>query len=70
MIDVNVKGVLYGIEAALPIMTEQGPGQIINVASISAHAVSPMAAAYCAAKFAVRAISDALRQETDRIRSP
>ncbi|MEW9310540.1 SDR family oxidoreductase [Labrys neptuniae] len=68
MIDVNIKGVLYGIAAALPIMEEQGNGQIVNVSSIGGHHVSPTAAVYCATKFAVRAISDGLRQETDRIR--
>ncbi|BAT59560.1 putative oxidoreductase [Variibacter gotjawalensis] len=68
MVDVNIKGVLYGIAAALPIMEKQGAGQIINVASIGAHSVSPTAAVYCATKYAVRAISDGLRQETDRIR--
>ncbi|MBS7700699.1 MULTISPECIES: SDR family oxidoreductase [unclassified Chelatococcus] len=68
MIDVNIKGVLYGIAAALPIMKEQGSGQIINLSSIGGHYVSPTAAVYCATKFAVRAISDGLRQETDRIR--
>jgi NADP-dependent 3-hydroxy acid dehydrogenase YdfG len=68
MIDVNVRGVLHGIHAVLPVMLEQGSGQIINLASIGAHAVSPTAAVYCATKFAVRAISDGLRQETDKIR--
>ncbi|MDZ5454260.1 SDR family oxidoreductase [Labrys sp. ZIDIC5] len=68
MVDVNIKGVLYGIAAALPIMEEQGAGQIVNVSSIGGHHVSPTAAVYCATKFAVRAISDGLRQETDRIR--
>lgn len=68
MIDVNVRGVLHGIAAALPIMQAQGRGQIVNVASIGAHAVSPTAAVYCATKYAVRAISDGLRQETDSIR--
>lgn len=68
MVDVNIKGVLYGIAAALPLMTAQGHGQIINVSSIGGHSVSPTAAVYCATKFAVRAISDGLRQETDRIR--
>lgn len=68
MIDVNIKGVLYGIAAALPIMETQGSGQIINLSSIGGHSVSPTAAVYCATKFAVRAISDGLRQETDRIR--
>ena len=68
MVDVNIKGVLYGIAATLPIMGEQGSGQIVNLSSIGGHAVSPTAAVYCATKFAVRAISDGLRQETDRIR--
>ena len=68
MVDVNVKGVLYGIAAALPIMQAQGAGQIVNVSSIGGHRVSPTAAVYCATKFAVHAISDGLRQEMDRIR--
>ncbi len=68
MVDVNIKGVLNGIAAALPIMSAQGSGQIINLSSIGGHSVSPTAAVYCATKFAVRAISDGLRQETDRIR--
>lgn len=68
MVDVNVKGVLHGVAAALPVMQEQGSGQIVNVASTGGHRVSPTAAVYCATKFAVRAISDGLRQETDRIR--
>jgi len=68
MIDVNIKGVLYGIAAVLPEMTARGSGHIINIASIGALSVSPTAAVYCATKFAVRAISDGLRQETDRIR--
>jgi NADP-dependent 3-hydroxy acid dehydrogenase YdfG len=68
MIDVNIKGVLYGIAAVLPDMTERGSGHIINIASIGALAVSPTAAVYCATKFAVRAISDGLRQENDRLR--
>jgi NADP-dependent 3-hydroxy acid dehydrogenase YdfG len=68
MVDVNIKGVLYGIAAALPFMKEQGHGQIVNLSSIGGHSVSPTAAVYCATKFAVWAISDGLRQETDRIR--
>ncbi|MFV3077437.1 SDR family oxidoreductase [Niveispirillum fermenti] len=63
MVDVNIKGVLYGIAAVLPEMTARGSGQIINIASIGALAVSPTAAVYCATKFAVRALSDGLRQE-------
>jgi NADP-dependent 3-hydroxy acid dehydrogenase YdfG len=68
MIDVNIKGVLYGIAAVLPEMTERGSGHVINIASIGALQVSPTAAVYCATKYAVRAISDGLRQENDRIR--
>jgi len=68
MIDVNIKGVLYGIAAVLPIMNRQGRGQIINVSSIGGLQVSPTAAVYCATKFAVRALSDGLRQENSRLR--
>jgi NADP-dependent 3-hydroxy acid dehydrogenase YdfG len=63
MIDVNVRGVLHGIAAALPVMRAQRHGQIVNVASIGAHQVSPTAAVYCATKYAVWAISEGLRQE-------
>jgi NADP-dependent 3-hydroxy acid dehydrogenase YdfG len=63
MIDVNIRGVLHGIAAGLPVMREQGYGQFINMASIGAHAVSPTAAVYCATKYAVWAISEGLRQE-------
>jgi NADP-dependent 3-hydroxy acid dehydrogenase YdfG len=63
MIDVNIRGVLHGIAAALPLMQQQRAGQIINIASIGAYAVSPTAAVYCATKYAVRAISEGLRQE-------
>lgn len=68
MVDVNIKGVLYGIAAVLPEMTARGSGHIINIASIGALAVSPTAAVYCVTKFAVRAISDGLRQERRDIR--
>lgn len=68
MIDVNIKGVLYGVAAVLPEMTARKSGQIINIASIGALAVSPTAAVYCATKFAVRAISDGLRQENQDLR--
>jgi NADP-dependent 3-hydroxy acid dehydrogenase YdfG len=63
MIDVNIKGVLYGIAAALPIMQAQKSGQIINVASIAGHKVSTNNAVYSATKHAVRVISEGLRQE-------
>lgn len=68
MIDVNIRGVLHGIAAALPIMKAQGSGQIINISSIGGHRVSPTAAVYCATKFAVNAISEGLRQESSDIR--
>ncbi|WP_405422494.1 SDR family oxidoreductase [Streptomyces erythrochromogenes] len=63
-IDVNVRGVLHGIAAALPVMRAQGTGHIVNIASVGAYEVSPTAAVYCASKFAVRAISEGLRQES------
>ena len=68
MVDVNIKGVLHGIAAVLPEMTARGSGHVINIASIGALSVSPTAAVYCATKYAVRAISDGLRQEHDNIR--
>ena len=68
MIDVNVRGVLHGIAAALPVMRERRRGQIINLSSIGGHAVSPTAAVYCATKFAVLAISEGLRQENTDVR--
>ena len=68
MIDVNIRGVLYGIAVALPIMNRQGHGHIVNVSSIGGLATYPRAAVYCATKYAVRAISDGLRQETNTLR--
>jgi len=62
-IDVNVMGVLHGIAATLPRMQQQRSGHIVNIASIGAHRSYPGAAVYCASKFAVWAIADALRQE-------
>ena len=64
MIDVNVKGVLYGIAAALPPMIRQKSGHIINTASVAGHLIFPASAVYSGTKFAVRAISEGLRQET------
>lgn len=63
MVDVNLKGVLYGIAAALPPMQRQGGGQIVNISSIAGRSVYPTAAVYCATKFAVHALSEGLRQE-------
>lgn len=68
MVDVNIKGVLWGIGAVLPTMERQGEGQIINIGSIGALQAVPTAAVYCGTKFAVRAISDALRQESSKLR--
>lgn len=63
MIDVNIKGVLYGIAAALPHMQRQKSGHFINVSSVAGHKVGPGFAVYAATKFAVRALSEGLRQE-------
>ena len=63
MIDVNIKGVLYGIAAALPYMQKQKAGHIINVSSVAGHRVGPEFAVYAATKTAVRVISEGLRQE-------
>jgi len=68
MVDVNIKGVLYGIAAVLPEMTARGSGHVVNIASIGALQVFPAAGVYCATKYAVRAISDGLRMENERIR--
>lgn len=63
MIDVNIKGVLYGIAAALPHMKQQKLGHIINVSSVAGHKVRAGGAVYAATKYAVRALSEGLRQE-------
>jgi NADP-dependent 3-hydroxy acid dehydrogenase YdfG len=63
MIDVNLKGVLYGIAAALPHMKAQRSGHIINVSSVAGHKVRPGSVVYAATKTAVRVISEGLRQE-------
>jgi NADP-dependent 3-hydroxy acid dehydrogenase YdfG len=63
MIDVNIKGVLHGIAAALPHMQAKKSGQIINVSSVAGHKVRPGASVYAATKTAVRVISEGLRQE-------
>lgn len=62
-IDVNIKGVLYGIAAVLPYMQKQKSGHIINVSSVAGHKVRPGSAVYAATKSAVRMISEGLRQE-------
>lgn len=63
MVDVNVKGTLYGIAAALPVFKEQKSGHVINVSSVYGHKAVATGAVYCGTKFAVRAISEGLRQE-------
>jgi NADP-dependent 3-hydroxy acid dehydrogenase YdfG len=63
MIDVNIKGVLYGIAAALPYMKQQKAGHIINVSSVAGHKVRAGGAVYAATKHAVLALSEGLRQE-------
>ena len=63
MVDVNIKGVLYGIAAALPHMQAQKSGHIINVSSVAGHKVRAGGAVYSATKTAVRVISEGLRQE-------
>ena len=63
MIDINVKGVLYGIAAALPVFQSQGSGHFINISSVAGLKVSPGGAVYSGTKFAVRAISEGLRVE-------
>lgn len=63
MIDINIKGVLYGIAAVLPSMRERKEGHIINVSSIAGHLVFHASAVYSGTKFAVRAITEGLRKE-------
>lgn len=65
MIDVNIKGVLYGIAAVLPTMRQQKSGHVINLSSVAGHKVFPAGAVYCATKYAVRAISEGLRLESN-----
>jgi NADP-dependent 3-hydroxy acid dehydrogenase YdfG len=69
LIDINIKGVLYGVAAALPVFARQKGGHVINVSSISGHKVTLGGAVYCATKHAVRVISEGLRQEVDGIRT-
>ena len=71
MIDVNIKGVLYGIAAALPVFRTQGFGHFVNIASVAGLKTVPNMAVYSGTKFAVRAISEGLRQEAgDTCASP
>jgi NADP-dependent 3-hydroxy acid dehydrogenase YdfG len=64
MIDVNIKGVLYGVAAVLPIMRSQQSGHIINLSSVAGHKVFAGGTVYCATKFAVKAISEGVRLES------
>lgn len=64
MVDVNIKGVLYGIDAVLTHMLARNTGHIINVSSVAGHITGPATGVYSGTKFAVRAISEGLRQET------
>jgi NADP-dependent 3-hydroxy acid dehydrogenase YdfG len=69
MIDINIKGVLYGIAAALPVFRKQGFGHFINIASTAGLITKPTMSVYSGTKFAVRAISEGLRQEAgDKLR--
>lgn len=69
MVDVNIKGVLNGIAAALPLFRKQGFGHFVNIASTAAYRIVPNMAVYAGTKFAVRAISEGLRQEAgDKLR--
>lgn len=65
MIDVNLKGTLYGIAAALPIFKQQGSGHIINIISTAGIAIVPTMGVYAGTKNAVRTIGEALRQESE-----
>jgi NADP-dependent 3-hydroxy acid dehydrogenase YdfG len=66
MIDVNIKGVLYGVAAALPLMKVQKSGHVINVSSVAGYKIGPGSVVYSATKHAVRVISEGLRQEVGR----
>jgi NADP-dependent 3-hydroxy acid dehydrogenase YdfG len=63
MVDVNIKGVLYGIAAALPVFREQSSGHFVNVVSTAGLRIVPNQAVYAGTKNAVRTISEGLRQE-------
>ncbi|MFB9904322.1 SDR family oxidoreductase [Allokutzneria oryzae] len=65
MIDVNVRGLLHGIAAALPHFTAQGSGHFVTIASVGAHQVVPTSAVYSGTKYAAWAITEGLRQESD-----
>lgn len=66
MVDVNIKGVLYGINAVLPGMLDRSAGHIVNLSSVSGHEVAKTGAVYSATKFAVRALSMSMEKELAR----
>lgn len=66
MVDVNIKGVLFGIHAALPTMIEQNTGHIINVSSVAGHEVFPSSTVYSATKYAVKALSMGMEKELSK----
>ncbi|PBB06654.1 MULTISPECIES: SDR family oxidoreductase [Salimicrobium] len=66
MVDVNIKGVLFGVHAVLPTMVEQESGHIINISSVAGHEVFPSSAVYSATKYAVRALSMGMEKELSR----
>jgi NADP-dependent 3-hydroxy acid dehydrogenase YdfG len=65
MIDVNLKGVLYGFAAAIPVFRRQGYGHIINIISTAGIKIAPLQGVYAGTKNAVRTITEAFRQESD-----
>lgn len=65
MIDINIKGVLYGIASAMPTFKKQGFGHIINIISTSGVKIVPLQGVYAGTKNAIRTISEALRQESN-----
>lgn len=68
MVEVNLRGTMYGIAATLPLMQARGTGHIINIGSTAAYRVDPTAAVYCATKYAIRALTEGLRQESRDVR--
>lgn len=63
MVDVNIKGALYGINAIIPSMVERAAGHIINISSVSGHEVTKVSSVYSATKFAIRALSMGMEKE-------
>jgi len=65
MIDINLKGVLYGMAAAIPVFRQQQSGHIVNIISTSGIKIVPTQGVYAATKNAVRTLAEAFRQESD-----